>query len=283
VYFSNPGVRDFLSSVIVEDQLLSSVVQSVGTIEELDNAWDFYRAHYKECRSQMGNESMWTGSLDRIKGTTNPSIINVVRLGLEMCGRLDANAAALKLTEDTLKLLKSQGVDASDETACRHALERFQDLSLDEREALPSSETLVQAAANMLCSCGDRLSLDEINAVATAIDVYGEEPQLAKSAASDALHGFLVELTERLSDVSSTSEMESFEDDLTRTLSRYGVTFDSSIERKLSEHREYLEEKEAERENEGYATPVRPARDADVSDADVQSLFATLLHEQSSD
>ncbi|CAD5109983.1 nSTAND3 domain-containing NTPase [Zestomonas carbonaria] len=280
VHFSNPGVRDFLSNVIIEDHLLRSVVQAAGTFEELDNAWDFYRKHHQACRLQMGDEGLWADALERVKTAKNCSIIHVVRLGLEMSCSLNVKEAVLSLTEHALQTLESEGIDPSDEMVCRHALEKFQDLSGDEQEALPSSAILIKSAADMLSSGGDQLSLDEIKAVAQAIDVYGEEPQLAKSAASEALCGFLGELAERLSEVSSTSELDSFENDLTKALNRYGVAFESLAQRKVLEHREYLEEKEAEEEEEGYTSSGRPAKDADASDADVESLFAILLQEQ---
>jgi len=278
VHFSNPGVKDFLSSVVITDGLLRSVVESVGTVGELDSAVTFYGRHRQACRSQMGDERAWVEALDRMKAGPEFAKVRVVSLALETIGLLEdaAKGAVLAMVEEMLESLSSGGVGAGDELACRLSLEYFQLLSRDDQEALVSIDVLVQATASMLGSCGDQLSLDEIKEIARVIDVHGEQPALASSAAGDALRGFLGELNERVSDVSSTSEFDSFEDDLTKALLRYGVPLAVVSQRTLSEHREYLEEKESEQEKDGYKPASRPPRDSDASDDEVRSLFATL-------
>ena len=278
VYFSNPGVKDFLNNVVITDGLLRSVVNSVGTVEELDNAVTFYGRHRQACRSQMGDETAWVEAFDRIRVAAECSNVRLVGVALEAIALLErAKGPVLAMTEEMLASLSSEGVDADDEVACRHALEHFQSLSAGDQEVLISIDALVQATASMLGSSGDRLSLDEIRGIAKAIDVHGEKPELASSAAGDALRGFLGELTERGSEVSSTTEFDSFESELSGALARYGVPLAVAFHRTLSEHREYLEEKEAEQDKEGYKSTSRPPRDSDASDEEVTSLFSTLL------
>jgi hypothetical protein len=280
VFFSNPGVKDFLSSVFIEDQLLPLVVQSVGTYEELDAAWDFYRQHQKACRPHMGDESAWSKALGRIKTSAMCSMIRVVRLGIEMCGLLSDKAAVLALTEQALQDLDFAGIDPDDETACCHALERLRELSLEDQEALPSRGAILKAAAAMLNSSGDQLSLDEIASLAQAINLFGESPELASMSAGAALTRFQEVVSERLTDVSSVSELDTFESDLTERLRQYGRTLDASARREIRDHREFLEEKEAAQDSESYSRSTRPTREAETSDAELASLFATLLHDR---
>ncbi len=280
VYFSNPGLKDFLSSVIIEDRLLPFVIQAAGTFDELDNAWEFYRKNSRECRPHMPDESIWSTAIDRLATGGNSSTVRLVCLGLGMCNFLKVKEVALRSTEKTLQLLKVAGIDPNDERFCRQALERFQGLSLEEQGALSSSGLLVQSVADMLGACGNQLPLDEIEALAHSIEIYGEKPQLAKIAAGEAISDFLNELTDRLSEFSSINELDSFEDDLTKALKRYDVAFDASAQIKMLERREYLEEKEIEaEEEEGYRPTSRAPKDSDVSDAAIKSLFVTLLEE----
>lgn len=280
VSFSNPGVKDFLSSVVITDDLLRSVVKSVGTVEELNNAVTFFGRHHQVCRSQISDESVWVEAFDRMRAAAECSTVRLISLAFETIPLLeDGKGAVIAMTEEMLKSLSSEGVDADDEVACRHALEHFQMLSEDDQQVLISIEALAQATASMLSSSGDRLSLDEIAGIANAIDVHGKQADLAISAAGDALRGFLGELNERVSEVSSTSEFDSFESELTTALKRYGVQLATACQQTISEHREYLEEKEAEQEKEGYKSTSRPPRGADVSDDEVRSLFATLLQD----
>lgn len=283
VYFSNPGLKDFLSSVIIEDHLLTSVVQSAGTFDELDNAWEFYRKNFKECQPHMSDESIWATAIDRLANEKQSSTIRLICLGLAMCSFLKAKEAALRSTEQALQLLKIAGIDASDERFCRQALERFQDLPLKEQTALSSSGLLVQSVADMLSACGNELAIDEIEALASSIETYGEMPNLANTAAGEALSEYLNELTERLEEFSSISELDSFEYDLTKALKRYDVTLDTSARIKILNHREYLEENMTEEQEDVYTPTTRTLTDPEVSDATIKSLFVTLLQEQPGD
>lgn len=279
VHFSNPGLKDFLSNVIIEDHLLPSVVKAADTFDELNNASDFFRKHQKACKPHMGDESIWSKALNRLMIDTNSSIIRVVCLGLGICNFLDVKDSVLNLTEQALQLLKNVNVSVNDEMYCRRALERFQDLSLEEQKTLSSSEVLVQSAADMLGSRGDQMSIDEIDAVARSIEVYGENPQLAKTAAGMAMSDFLDELNEKLWELSSIGELDAFELSLTTALKRYDIVFVPSAQIKVLEHRDYLEAKENEDEEEKYTSVSHQMNEYDVSDASIKSLFVTLLEE----
>jgi hypothetical protein len=50
------------------------------------------------------------------------------------------------------------------------------------------------------------------------------------------------------------------------------------METKIQEHRDYLIEKESEPSEEGYTPVARPLKTPEVSDADIQSLFVTLIN-----
>lgn len=280
VYFSNPGLQDFLSNVIIEDHLLPAVVRASQTYNELSNAWDFYEKHVALCRPHMPGEDIWSKALSRLISAGESTAVRIVLLGITICNALDDNKDILQSTEQALQCLRLDAIDSNDEHYCRHALELYQNLSMEAQKFLPSISLLVEATADMLGSCGDQLSLDEIEILARAIEVYGEKPRLAKTAANAAMSGLLTELSERLYDISSIDELESFEYNLTRALTKFDLAFDTSAKTKMVEHREYLEQKEAEEEDDGYKPVTRSPRDSEVSDADIKSLFTTLIEAQ---
>jgi len=276
VYFSNPGLQDFLSNVIIEDRLLPVVVHASGSYEELSNAWDFYEKHIVACKAYIPND-MWISAIERLTANQGCAVIRAVFLILSMCNSFDDKASALQSAERALQLLCLDEIDPSDEHYCRHALEMFQNLPLESQKLLPSSALLTQATADMLSTSGDRLLLDEIEVVAYAIENYGMEPRLARTAASSAMTSFVGELSDRLYELSSVNELDAFEYNLTRALDRYNISLHTPDLNKISEYREYLEEKERDEENEGYRPSIRISKDDDVSDVDIKSLFATLV------
>ena len=283
VFFSNPGIRDFMTSVIIDDELLPSVVRSVSTFSELDKAWDFYTQNRSDCKSHFPDESIWTDALTRVRNSQSGSAISHVRITLEMYTTLDCQNSAHQTATEALLSLKTAGIQPDDELECRLALEQLRLLSREQHAALPLIDALVESSADMLSGGGSYLTINEIQNVAEAIDSFGESPALAQTAANDALHGLVNELSERLRDVSSTGELDSFEEDLTTALKRYGVALSSVEEARLSGRRTELAEMVGE-QDAGTYKPVAPvSKDADVSDSELKSLFTTLRFDDGSD
>ncbi|QKG65766.1 restriction endonuclease [Pseudomonas sp. B14-6] len=277
VHFSNPGVQDFLSNVIVEDQLLPLVVQASGTFDELNEAWDFYKKHNVMCRLYMRDQSIWITALGRLIAEKNTSTVRVVFIGLSICDFFEVNDLALSFTEQVLQLLKIAEIDAGEERYYRQSLEKFQDLSCAQQQCLPSSDALAQSAADMLASCGNELSLDDIQAIARSIETYGENPILAKKAASAALGDFLSGFSDRLWEQSSVDELDIFEYDLIKLLKLYDVAFDSSLQMNMRNYRSYLEQEGSEDDEERYTSGSQASDDTDMSDTAIRSLFVTLI------
>ncbi|ARK78653.1 hypothetical protein BOC39_36680 [Burkholderia pseudomallei] len=67
ISFANPGIRDFLSKVFIDDHLLPIVVRSVSTIYELRSAWNFFRTNITMCCDQFGDHDLWLAAIDRIQ------------------------------------------------------------------------------------------------------------------------------------------------------------------------------------------------------------------------
>lgn len=276
VYFSNPGLKDFLSNVIIEDHLLPLVVQVAGSFDELNNAFEFYKKNRDVCRRHMPNEDVWSTALSRLMQEVSIHTIKIVSLGLSMCIFLETKQAAFRTTEQALQLLSHAVVEAIDEMYFRQALERLHQLSIEEQKSLPSRGALAYSAARMLGGCGKELSIEDIQAVAQSIDVYGEEPHLAKTAVGFAMAEFLEDLDDILWEHSEIGELDSFEEILTKLRKVYGFPSAPSEKRKILEYREYLERKEDEDEEERYVAVNHSQNDSDITDAGVKSLFETL-------
>lgn len=276
VYFSNPGLKDFLSNVILEDHLLPLVVQAAGSFDELNDAFEFYKKHYDTCRNHMPDENIWSVALGRLMQAADIKIIKIVALGLSACIFLDTKEAAFRTTEEAMQLLKHVAVDATDEMYYRQALERLHQLSVEEQKYLPSRSALAHSAAKMLGACGKDLSIEDIQAVAQSIDVFGEEPQLAKIAVGSAMADFLEDLDDKLWEHSGIDELDSFEETLNKLLKLYGFPLAPSEKIKVLEYRAYLERKEDEDEEEQYVAASHSRNDSDMSDIGIKSLFETL-------
>lgn len=277
VNFSNPGIRDFMTSVIIADQMLPVVVASVMTFDELDNAWSFLIINGSECKKHFKDERIWTDALERVRKGSSGSAIGHVRLALEMYSTLDSEYLTRGLANETLRVLEHAEINPSDEAECRRALEQLNHLSGDQRSELHQIDYLVHATAEMLATSGPTLSLEEITSLAEAIATCGESPLLAKEAGQSALRDVLGDFPERLREVGSTEEFLTFEGELMSALSIFKVSLSKDDTDKLHERRFMLEEMEAEQEGRAtYQSTGTTGKDSDASDDEVKSLFLTL-------
>lgn len=274
--FSNPGVRDFLSSVFVEDRLLPAIVSATGTPFELDNAWSFYQQNRQACRQHLVSERVWLQALTRIHRDCGWSAARIGSLAIEMLPFLEECQLELaEFTDELLRRIGEDGVEVFDELAARHALEHYQALDLDEQELLPSIGLLTDALATMLGSAGEDFSLDEINSLASVIGTVGNEHALARRAAGDAFRGYLGILDKHLDALSTFSDYETFESELQQAAQRYGVPLGGSEVGKLGRRRNELEDDQLD-DQRSYTAAIQRHAEAVASDLEVKSLFATL-------
>jgi len=99
---------------------------------------------------------------------------------------------------------------------------------------------------------------------------------LVRSAASDALRGFILEIETKLSDVSSSQELDSFRSDLLSAAEAYGVNIDATLTKDLQSRLEVLEDREGEEDPDPYKQAGRPATDGEISDNAIKSMFSLM-------
>jgi hypothetical protein len=272
--FSNPGVRDFLTRVILEDHLIESVVASVDRFDELENAWKFYAKHRDECRPFVTSEDIWPRALERLETRGRGSVAQRLRLALEMNWEIKS-AALEEVGERILGTLEIKGVDTNDVFECRRLLGQV-DLLADETAIKERYKRIVaRGVADMLADQGEYMDLDEISSLTKALTECSSDEALIKTAAQRALEGLVGNIDDKLTDIGSTSELDSFEEDLFEAMRRCELPVDYSMREELRSRREILLDREAEKEDRYQPSETaRPPREA--SDDEIKSLFGTL-------
>lgn len=277
ISFANPGIRDFLSKVFTDDHLLPVVVRSVSTIYEFRSAWNFFRTNITTCRDQFGDHDLWIAAMDRVQSDKSTTAIASLRHILEMCEHLPGlhiKAVLDRVVND----LMSQGIEARDHYECLFSLRQLKRLEFRTDDLLdldPACEALTNAAANMLANAGEDLAIDDITSIADALEPLTEQG-LVRSAASDALRGFIFGIEDKLSDVSSSQELDTFRDDLVSAAKTYGVRIDAALTQDIQSHRETLEKRECEEDSDPYQQAGPQAAAGEISDAEIKSMFSLM-------
>jgi KaiC/GvpD/RAD55 family RecA-like ATPase len=275
--FSNPGVRDFVSAVIIEDRLLSSLLGAMESFEEIGEAFKFYVRNVDALDMTAPKASEWVDALRRTLRSGVMGRVMAIDLGLEM-GRFFGEDAGstLEFVEEILQSLSVDEHDASGEVFYRSALNHYGELTRDRQLLVPSIGTLVDQLTNMLFESGHELSLDEISAINKAIRESGEGSLNLYDATREALRVYLGELQSKLDDISSPDELDDREADLRNILNGYGLRLEPEHERVLDIRRAMVED-ESNSSSSYYPTTSKSEAGQDVTDDEVKSLFGTLL------
>lgn len=275
ISFANPGIRDFLSKVFIDDHLLPVVVRSVSTLYEFRSAWNFFRTNITLCRGQFGDHDLWIAAMDRIQGHWSTTAIESLRFILEMIEHfpgLQIQALLDKIISD----LMSQGIESKNHYDCLFSLRQLKRLQLRKDDLLePACKALTNAAANMLAHAGEDLAIDDITSIADALEPLTEHG-LVRSAASDALRGFILGIEGKLYDVSSSQELDTFRDDLVSAAKAYGVRIDAALKQDIQSRREVLENREGEEDTDPYQQAESQAAAGEISDDEIKSMFSLM-------
>lgn len=275
VSFANPGIRDFLSKVFIDDHLLPVVVRSLSTLYEFRSAWNFFRTNITLCRDQFEDHDLWIAAMDRIQGHRSTTAIESLRYILEMIEHLPG-LHIKALLDKVVSDLMSQGIEPSDHYDCLFSLRQLKRLQFRTDDLLnPACEGLTNAAANMLANAGADLAIDDITSIADALEPLTEN-SLVRNAASDALRGFILGIEGKLSDVSSSQELDTFRDDLVSAAETYGVRIDAELTQNIQSRREVLEEREGEEDTDPYQQAGLQAAAGEISDAEIKSMFSLM-------
>lgn len=275
ISFANPGIRDFLSKVFIDDHLLPVVVRSISTLYEFRSTWNFFRTNIALCRGQFAEHDLWIAAMDRIQGHWSTTAIESLRLILEMIEHLPGlqiKALLNKVVSD----LMSQGIESKNHYDCLFSLRQLKRLQLRKDDLLePAREALTNATANMLANAGEVLAIDDITGIADALETLTEHG-LVRSAASDALRGFISGIEEKLYDVSSSQELDTFRDDLVSAAEAYGVRIDAALKQDIQSRREVLENREGEEDTDPYEQAESQAAAGEISDDEIKSMFSLM-------
>ncbi|MFC5521951.1 restriction endonuclease [Polaromonas jejuensis] len=275
ISFANPGIRDFLSRVVIDDHLLPVVVRAVSTIYEFRSAWSFFKLHITTCRNQFSDEVLWVEAMGRVQNHRSTTAIESFRHVLEMCEHLPG-LQIQSVLERATNDLKTQGIEGRDHYECLFSLRQVKRLQFQTSDLLDRArDVLTEASANMLANIGEDLAIDDITSIAGALAQLVES-KVVRDAAADALRGFILGIDDKLADVSSSQELNTIHEGLVSAARAYGVGIDETLTRDIENRREALEERENEADEAPYQHTGPQAGSGDISDSEIQSMFSMM-------
>jgi hypothetical protein len=270
--FSNPGVRDFLQNVLRDDGALESIVGKVTTYVEFRRCWEIC-GDGKDWLAHVAAR-VWLRALDRVCSDPQAMAWKILELAIDVYDELDSGAALRRVVAARELFAASEFSNLQVDEA-RSAFDKaiLNRLPMNELDALQN--VITQKAAKLLETFGYALSLDDFEALDSALHEYGDDPHLAIRASRAGIEGLLKNIDEHLDDIGSSGDLDDFENELNRLLARrsvHSITAAANIEAR----RQRLLENEDESDDNAYSPAQRPIEPDALTDEQIRSMFGQL-------
>jgi len=272
VAFSNPGVRDYLQRAIVEDKLLIPIVDVLVRYKEIEQAWVYF-CSLTAASIPPGVEGAWTRLAQRMMSEAGGAPLQDLSLLIDFYDRFK-NSELIEPIKFMISSMKDYEIETDEVGQCNAMFEKMA-LSLLPLEVVEEAIMVFSSrVGDMIRYNGHWIELDDLSRVARNLRSYGDDSDETIDAAREAVEGYIADLDDALSQVSSTDELRQYERDLGSLMKEFGVT-DRTVEERIDIRRDELLEEEA-RDSSSFE-PTRPTNlPGHVSDDEIRSMFAEI-------
>lgn len=274
VLFANPGIADFLQSVIVRDRLFGCLLPQIARRIELATLWSIFIGTDPDVAERGRYAAKWTDALDRVVANEDATIFEHAELAAELCAELDHEPLEARL-ENALDSLEGYEMDGEDVTAACSLLERSFGVILPPHLEMRFRTIATVSGARLLSEYARVLSFEDIQSLDEALHSYGNDDSRSTQASHEAFESFAKDISDELSQIDSIEELDQYEENLSEFMRKRGFMsyrLTSAIDR----HRDHLLE-EGNMEPSGVYRPASGRTNSDVmSDHAIRSMFGSL-------
>lgn len=269
VRFGNPGVRDFLQRVVVEDGQLLPIAERLESFDEVSAAWEIWSAQGRSPTPLT--QCVWTTAARAMMEYNTGSDLDHLALLMDMQGGM-AEADAGALINQALDVLESSEIESDEWEQLQSMIDdRASD---EERTELETRiwEILTYRGIALLETHGGHFDLETLESVATTLVDSGCDGSTARQAAHTALSMYLDSLSSVLNEINSYQELDEFEQQLDQAMRTWGASH-IFTESRFQDRRESLEYSSRPYSGGGWSAAATPPS---ISDDGIRSMFSVL-------
>lgn len=275
VRFSNPGIRDFLLRAIQKDRFLPAALNVISEFPELQQCWGvFSPPGLRIPKPAAAIEQAWINAVARMLDHGGGAPLKMIVLIVDIYDQLN-DEGLLPHLHTALKFLTSSGIEGAEVDVCSATLERLASCALPISDLGVTQDTVTIEVCEMVASYGGALSLDEMYSISSHLLEFGSNQDAVGDAVREGIKKFIDEIDESLRNIRDMSELDSFEDDLTKLMEDFSAR-DSRAPQEIASHRDYLAEQEDDNRDRYTARP-KPTLDLVGASTDqIRSMFQGL-------
>jgi hypothetical protein len=274
VSFTNPGVRDYLQTVVAEDRLLPLLLPEIDSPTELKEAWAAFIAQSPSASERSQMVDMWIAALDRVEASGLASRYDLLDSALDMHSAL-ADAKLEQRISDRADDFEVNSMDGSEVSDACGILEKAAMCTLTFSLEHRLRETLTVATANMLADHADALSLEEVQSLDAALQDYGHGADALKRAAAAARDAIEICVPAEIDNVETVEELDQFEADLIDYMKKHRHPT-TSVVAIIERRRDRLMDLGRMAPSSSYSGGSDWGRDTSASDDEIRSMFRGL-------
>jgi len=210
----------------------------------------------------------WLGAAERFVGTGSGSELDRLGLLIDMYCQFDEERF-LPLVDAAIRAIEATGIDGTEAQKCTEVLEQIVMSLLPMSMQRDAQQVVSSATAKMLRDYGDSLTLEEIRSVSDTLSESGADQAEAGDATRAALQAYIGQMRQTVDELSSLSELEDYEKELTALMADYGL-HDAHVANRIHRRREELNNEEGR--GEGYSGRGVGLR-GHISNDEIRSMF----------
>lgn len=276
VSFTNPGLRDFLQSVILSDRLGSVLLPELETHAEISELWAVLKLDKSSTDQGAPAAGMWVDALDRLDEAGTTDIDDYLGLAVDIYKSFE-NLALEERIGKAVDDLEQREFDNQDVGLVCSLIELGYGAMLPDELDEKLRTVTTNAAAQLLIDEAYALSFEDLQSLDDAVHDYGNDADLAQNASEEAIASFASNIDDALDQIETIEELDEFENTISRFMNKRGVS-SSKVLYDIQYRRESLAEAEQDAERGSYRGRGTSSwsPEPEASDDEIRSMFSGL-------
>jgi hypothetical protein len=274
VNFVNPGLRDFLQSVVAQDQLVPVLLGEVATCRELRELMEIFHAT-KPSKVEIDDLTpAWVAAFDRMTAAGLHSRYEYLEIAADLASYHTSDVLEARIASGLVDF-EIEPIELEEVSEACSLLEKSQmtNFSWELEERFRNVAT--SAVAEFLSQNSLSLSLEDIQSLDETLHTYGANKALAAQVSFDALDAIAQNIDSEIRNIESIDELDEFEANIVGLMERRNFSPENVV-RNINWRRNDLSDEGRYERRQTFATSGNTAPSKPMADAEMKSMFDSL-------
>lgn len=271
IMFTNPGVADYLASVIRSDRLVPLLLPEMRTYGEIRELWALWLLDDPSLAEREQLVTGWIEAAHRMRADGLSDRYGYIDFVMELHFELHSPAVGA-LIDEAIDAFEEQEVEMHEVSRVCSLLELSRQTLLPQEQEFRLRRAATRAGALLANEHSYAMSLEDIESLVDSLHAYGNDLALVIPACQGAMRSIEREIREHMRDIENVEDLDEFEDSLFQLMKFHDYST-SEVAVRIDRYREELYEEGRVSSRSGYSGRLPSGTEQDISDGDIISMF----------